>query len=169
MGSQRVGQDWATSLHFLSLVTRYHPAEDEQEGTLSALFWCLCQKLSLSPLYFNKTLLHKSSEQASVVSDPGLNSSPPEAKNPGVFSFSNKLSVFGSDYKFCYPREWLSLSFPSSDGIELVQQVRFSQIVGKDLLEASVIRVNKEYALKMAFTLLTHWTSNPYLPFGLHA
>ena len=26
--------------------------------TLSAPFWCLCQKLSLSPLYFNKTLLH---------------------------------------------------------------------------------------------------------------
>ena len=24
-------------------------------GTLSAPFWCLCQKLSLSPLYFNKT------------------------------------------------------------------------------------------------------------------
>ena len=31
---------------------------------LSAPFWCLCQKLFLSPLYFNKTLLHKSSEQS---------------------------------------------------------------------------------------------------------
>ena len=28
-------------------------------GTLSAPFWCLCQKLCLSPLYFNKTLSHK--------------------------------------------------------------------------------------------------------------
>ena len=62
-------------------------------GTLSAPFWCLCQKLSLSPLYFNKTLLHKSSERSSLVSCPGLNSSPPEAKNPGVFSISNSLSV----------------------------------------------------------------------------
>ena len=62
-------------------------------GTLSALFWCLCQKLSLSPLYFNKTLLHKSSEQSSLVSGPRLNYSP-EAKNPRVFAwFSNKLSI----------------------------------------------------------------------------
>ena len=62
-------------------------------GTLSAPFWCLCQKLSLSPLYFNKTLLHKSSEQSSLVSGPGLNS-PPGAKNPSVFAwFNNNLSV----------------------------------------------------------------------------
>ena len=54
-------------------------------GILSAPFWCLCQKLSLSPLYFNKTLLYKNSEQSSLISGPGLNSSPPEAKNPGVF------------------------------------------------------------------------------------
>ena len=60
-------------------------------GTLSAPFWCLYQKLSLSPLYFNKTLVHKSSEQSRIVSGPGLNSSPPEAKNPGVLSFSNNL------------------------------------------------------------------------------
>ena len=54
----------------------------------------LCQKLSLSLLYFNKTLLYKSSEQSSLISGPGLNSSPPEAKNPGVFSWlSNNLSV----------------------------------------------------------------------------
>ena len=62
-------------------------------GTLSAPFWCLCQKLSLSPLYFNKTLLHKSSERSSLVSGPRLNSSPPGAKNPGVFTwFNNNLS-----------------------------------------------------------------------------
>ena len=52
-------------------------------------FWCLCQKLSLCPLYFNKTLLHKSSEWPSLVSGPGLNSSPPGAKHPGVFAWFN--------------------------------------------------------------------------------
>ena len=36
-------------------------------------------------LYFNKTLLHKSSERSSLVSGPRLNSSPPGAKNPSVF------------------------------------------------------------------------------------
>ena len=53
-------------------------------GTLSAPFWCLCQKLSLSPLHFNKTLLHKSSSVIKPRHWPrieGLNSSPPEAKN----------------------------------------------------------------------------------------
>ena len=50
-------------------------------GLQHAPFWCVCQKLSLSPLYFNKTSLHKSSEWTSLVSGPGLNSSP-EAKNP---------------------------------------------------------------------------------------
>ena len=65
------------------LVTTWHPAEDKQQGTLSAPFWCLYQKLSLSPFYFNKTLLHKSSEWSSLVSGPGLNS-PPGAKNPGI-------------------------------------------------------------------------------------
>ena len=40
---------------------------------------------AFSLLYFNKTLLHKSSERSSLVSGPRLNSSPPEAKNPGVF------------------------------------------------------------------------------------
>ena len=62
----------------------------------STPFWCLCRKLSLSPLYFNKTLLHKSSEWSSLISGPGLNSSPPEAKNPGVSAwFSNNLSGRG--------------------------------------------------------------------------
>ena len=54
-------------------------------GTLSAPFWCLCQKLSLSLLYLNKTLSHKSSEWSSLVSGHEWNSSPSEAKNPGVF------------------------------------------------------------------------------------
>ena len=39
-------------------------------------------------------MLHKSSERSSLVSGPGLNSSPPGAKNPGVFAwFNNNLSL----------------------------------------------------------------------------
>ena len=44
---------------------------------------------AFSPLYFNKTLLHKSSERSSLFSGPGWNSSPLEAKNPGVFHGSS--------------------------------------------------------------------------------
>ena len=66
------------------------------EGILPTPFWCLCQKISLSSLHFNKTLLHKSSERSILISGPGLNSSPPEAKNPGIFAwFSNNLSSWG--------------------------------------------------------------------------
>ena len=36
-------------------------------------------------IHFNKTLSHKSSEQSSLVTGPRLNSSPPQAKNPGIF------------------------------------------------------------------------------------
>ena len=49
-----------TFLSFINrlLVTIYHPDEDQQEGTLSAPFWCLCQKLSLLytliKLYYTK-------------------------------------------------------------------------------------------------------------------
>ena len=81
-----------TFLYFINrlLVTIQHPAKDWQRGTLSAPSWCLCQKLSLSLLYFSKTLLHKSSEWSSLVTGPGLHSSPPEAKNPGIFHSSTK-------------------------------------------------------------------------------
>ena len=42
--------------------------------------------LGLAPLlYFNKTLLHRSSEQLSLVTGPQLNYYPPEAKNPSIF------------------------------------------------------------------------------------
>ena len=36
-------------------------------------------------LYFNRILLHKSSERPSLISGSGLNSSPLEAKNPSIF------------------------------------------------------------------------------------
>ena len=69
------------------------------------------QKLSLSPLYFNKTLFItlyiksfiyiyklyiyktlyiKSSEQSSLITGPGSNSFPPEAKNPGICHSSSQ-------------------------------------------------------------------------------
>ena len=64
------------------VLIRWSQDKSQGRGYSFAPFWCLCQKLSLSPLYFNKTLLHKSSERSSLVSGPGLNSSPPEAKNP---------------------------------------------------------------------------------------
>ena len=44
----------------------------------------MSEAFSLSPLCFNKTLLHKSSEQSSLISGPRLNPSSPGAKNPGV-------------------------------------------------------------------------------------
>ena len=112
-------------------------------STLSAPFWCLCQKLSLSPLYFNKTLLHKSSEQSSLVSGPRLNSSPPEAKNPGVFS--NNLSnaaptgwglntvltlVPATWFKFTYAYDQMAKMWRSHDpsifnkSVELVTKLR---------------------------------------------
>ena len=47
-------------------------AENWQAGTLSFPFWCLCQRLSLSLLYFNKTLLHKSSKWSGLTSDPQI-------------------------------------------------------------------------------------------------
>ena len=79
---------------------RFTVYKTRRGGTLSAPFWCLCQKLSLSPLYFNKTLLHKSSEQSSLISGPGLNSSPPGAKNPGVFVwFNNNLSILHTPFR----------------------------------------------------------------------
>ena len=47
-------------------------------------------------LYFNKTLLHRSSGQSSLVTGPGLNSSPQEAKNAGVFHSSATTFQFSS-------------------------------------------------------------------------
>ena len=51
-------------------------------------------------LYFNKTLLHKSAEQSSLVSGPRLNSSPLGAKNLGViiqqpFILGSKITADG--------------------------------------------------------------------------
>ena len=53
-----------------------------------------CHMLSLALLYFNKTLLHKTSERSSLVTGPRQNSSPPEAKKPGVFHSSTTTFHF---------------------------------------------------------------------------
>ena len=119
---------------------------------LSATFWCLCQKLSLSLLYFNKTLLHKSSEWSRLVSGPGLNSSPLEAKNPDVFCgsaaifhlggssriFQDKVRILGalvlcspSEHVFCCTllnlqcacvNEWCALHEASEEPCSVVPQ-----------------------------------------------
>ena len=58
--------------------------------------WCLCQKLSLSLLYFNKTILHKSSEQSSFVTGPRLNSSPLEARIPVSSVVQQQTFILGA-------------------------------------------------------------------------
>ena len=80
-------------------------------GTLSTLFWCLCQKLSLSPLYFNKALLHKSSERANLVSSPGLNSSLPEAK---VIAVWHLCVIQQQPFRALWGHTLGRLGFPSS-------------------------------------------------------
>ena len=52
-------------------------------------FWCLCQKLSLF-LYFNETLLYKSSWVISMVAASGAKSS--EIRNPTLFTISYQPS-----------------------------------------------------------------------------
>ena len=76
-------------------------------GILSAPFWCVYQKLSLSLLHFNKTLLHKSSKWSSLIFDSVLNSCPPEAKNPSIFRGS--ATAFQSEVggEIEKRREWL--------------------------------------------------------------
>ena len=69
------------------------------------------------PLYFKKTLLHKSSEWSRLVSGPGLNSSLPEAKNPGIFlQFSNNLSLCSVFllWDWHWLSDWPALSLPAS-------------------------------------------------------
>ena len=93
----------------------------------------LCQKLPLSPLYFNETLLHKSYEQSSLISGPRLNSSPLEAKNQNagvIMWFSNNISGSQCDIRtfpwersfvfLClsgFPMVWFTLSYKSPQGI----------------------------------------------------
>ena len=73
-------------------------AFEEPTQPTSQLTWTvLPQGFRDSPHLFEQSLSQdlqnfNSSEPSSLVYGPGLNSSPPEAKNPGVFSFSNNLA-----------------------------------------------------------------------------
>ena len=70
----------------------YNPFADTSKGVLF-LPPLMFVSEALSPPYFNTTLLHKSSERSSLISGPSFNSSPPEAKKPGVFAwFSNNFT-----------------------------------------------------------------------------
>ena len=73
--------------------------------------------LSLSLLYFNKTLLHKSTEWSCLISGPRLNSSPPEAKNPSVFLGSTTIFQW---LKSDQSSELLLLNWGISDYILLI-------------------------------------------------
>ena len=65
------------------------------KSTILVYYHC-SQKLSLSPLYFNKTLWHKSSEWSSLLSVSGLKSPPPEAKNPVSHCSATTFHLGGS-------------------------------------------------------------------------
>ena len=54
-------------------------------GTLTAPVWNLYQQLSVSLLYFNKIYDTKALRDQASSTGSGLNSSPLEAKNPGIF------------------------------------------------------------------------------------
>ena len=59
-------------------------------GTLSALFWCLCQKSSLSLFTLIKLLPHKAVSDWSCVFGPKATFSPSEITNPTLFTISNQ-------------------------------------------------------------------------------
>ena len=103
-------------------------------GILSVPFQCLCQKLSLSLLCFNKTLLHKCSEPSSLISGTGLNSSPLEAKDLGVFLwFSNNLSMGIPDHLTYLLR---SLYAVRKRQLELDMEQQTGSKLGKEYIKA---------------------------------
>ena len=112
-----------------------------RRGVLFCPFWCLCEKLSPSRLYFNKSWLHKNSERSTLISGPGLNSSPPEAKNPGVLSFSNNLSVVWTFFDIVVLWAgnekrplWTLLSFPTLL-VYWVQHFNSIHLLGSDIAQ----------------------------------
>ena len=110
-------------------------------GHSFAPLWCLCQKPSLSPLYFKITWLHKRSEWSSLVSGPGLNSSLPKAKNPSVLSFSNTLWVVWTFFGIVVLWDgnekrplWTLLSFPTLL-VYWVQHFNSIHLLGYDIVQ----------------------------------
>ena len=81
MGLWRVEHDWSD---LAAAAATQNALLKTSKLALSVPFWCLCQKLSLSLLYFNKTLLHKKLWGVNLRLCPRLKSSPPEVTNPGT-------------------------------------------------------------------------------------
>ena len=74
--------------HFLSLISKLLVAYIIWLKTSRGHSFCpplMSMSESLSLLYFNNTLFHKSSERSSLITGPRLNSSTLEAKNWGIF------------------------------------------------------------------------------------
>ena len=114
-------------------------------------------ELSLSPLYFNKTLLHRSSERSSLVSGPGLNSSPPEAKNPGIFSwFSNNHSRGAHPLTLQLEKSLCSnedTAQPKVDSMDMSLSKLQETVESREALRAVVHGVRKTW------TRLSWWTT----------
>ena len=86
-------------------------------GTLSAPFWCLCQKLSLSPLYFNKTLLHKAlSDQASSLAPDWILL----LRGPRILVYSCDSTT---TFQYFHAKTWKQPKYPSRD--EWIKKMRY--------------------------------------------
>ena len=79
---------WVLRHSFLSLtgcLWQYNIQLKTSRGySFCLLLMSMSEAFSISFILY-ETLLHKSSEQSSLISGPRLNSSPLEAKNPGIF------------------------------------------------------------------------------------
>ena len=95
VASQRVRHDWALNWTETDIKRL---AKKEWGGILSAPFWCLCQKLPLCFLYFNKALLHKTCKGSSLVSDPRLQCSPQKVTDPGVALGSRQQTLRNNEW-----------------------------------------------------------------------
>ena len=93
---------WVLRHSFLSLtgcLWQYNIQLKTSRGySFCPLLMSLSEAFSISFILY-KTLLHKSSEQSSLISGPGLNSSPPEAKNPqSLLWFGNNPSNLNFEF-----------------------------------------------------------------------
>ena len=79
-------------------------------GAFSVPFLCLCQKLSLSLLYVNKTLLHKNLWVVKPHLWPQIEISPPEVMNPSIAHGSQQQPFTGS-HQFLFKYYLLRYNF----------------------------------------------------------
>ena len=101
---------------------------------------------TLIKLYYTKAL---NDQALSLATDWILLQRP---RIPASFHSATNFQFLAVTIKLCYPRERMIITLISFFWWNWARSAGdFSQIVGKDLLEVSVIRVNKEYALKNSF------------------